>query len=96
MGLSGTDLLSSLPPRKVGAVRLGSSRQSVRRSDDGHSFFFFFCLFAFSWATPAVYGGSQARGLIGAVAAGLGQSHSKGGSEPCLRPTPQLPATSDP
>ena len=29
-------------------------------------FFFFFCLFAFSRATPTAYGGSQARGLIGA------------------------------
>ena len=32
-------------------------------------FFFFFCLFAISWAAPSAYGGSQARGLIGAVAA---------------------------
>ena len=31
--------------------------------------FFFFCLFAFSRATPVAYGGSQARGLIQAVAA---------------------------
>ena len=35
-----------------------------------HSFVLF-CLFAISWATPAAYGGSQARGLIGAVATGL-------------------------
>jgi len=47
-------------------------------------FFFFFCLFAISWATPAAYGGSQARGRIGAVATGLHQSHSNAGSEPCL------------
>ena len=33
-------------------------------------FFFFFCLFAISWAAPSAYRGSQARGLIGAVAAG--------------------------
>ena len=32
---------------------------------------FYFCLFAFSRATPVVHGGSQARGLIGAVAASL-------------------------
>ena len=32
-------------------------------------FFFFFCLFAFSRAAPAAYEYSQARGLIGAVAA---------------------------
>ena len=35
--------------------------------------FFFFCLFR---AAPEVYGGSQARYLIGAVAAGLCHSHS--------------------
>ena len=40
-------------------------------------FFFFFCLFR---ATPVTYGGSQARGLIGAVAGGLHQSHSNTGS----------------
>ena len=34
-------------------------------------FFFFFCLFAFSRAAPEAYGGSQAKGLIGAVATGL-------------------------
>ena len=37
-------------------------------------FCFCFCLFAISWATPTAYGGSQARGLIGAVAAGLHHS----------------------
>ena len=42
------------------------------------------------------YGGSQAKGLMGAVAAGLHQSHSNAGSEPHLRPTPQLTATPDP
>ena len=54
------------------------------------------CLFAFSWAAPAAYRGSQARGLIGAVAAGLHQGHSNMGSEPHLWPTPQLMATPDP
>ena len=39
--------------------------------------FFVFYLFA-------AYGGSQARGLIGAIAAGLRQSHSNARSEPCL------------
>ena len=33
--------------------------------------FIYFCLFAISWAAPVAYGGSHARGLIGAVAAGL-------------------------
>ena len=66
-------------------------------------FFFVFCLFvvvvvvvvAISWAAPAAYGGSQARGPIGAVATGLRQSHSNAGSEPRLQPTPQLTATLD-
>ena len=56
-------------------------------------FFFVFCLFvvvvvvvvvAISWAAPAAYGGSQARGQIGAVATSLHQSHSNAGSEPRL------------
>ena len=58
--------------------------------------FFVFCLFAISWAAPAAYGGSQARGLIGAVGIRLRQSHSNAGSELCLQTTPQLKATPDP
>ena len=34
-------------------------------------FFFFFCLFVFSWAAPAANGGSQARGHIRAVATAM-------------------------
>ena len=44
-------------------------------------YFLFFCLFAFSRAAPTVYGDSQARGLIGAVATSLRQSHSNARSE---------------
>ena len=55
-----------------------------------------FCLFAFSRSIPAAHGGSQARGLIGAVTAGLHHSYSNSGSEPRLQPTPQLMATPDP
>ena len=45
----------------------------------------FFQSFVFlGGATPTTYGGSQARGLIGAVDPGLCQSHSHAGSEPCL------------
>ena len=36
------------------------------------------------------YGGSQARGQTGAAAAGLHHIHSNAGSDPRLRPTPQL------
>ena len=70
-------------------------------------YFLFFCLLSFvvvvvvvivaiSWAAPVAYGGSQARGLIGAVATSLRQSHSNMGSEPRLQPTPQLTPTLDP
>jgi len=38
-----------------------------------------FRLFSISWAAPAAYGGSQARGQIGAVATGLHHSHSNAG-----------------
>ena len=56
-----------------------------------HSVAFFF--FGFARAALAVYGGCQARGLIGAVAAGLCQNHSNAGSELCLQSTLQLTAT---
>ena len=65
-------------------------------------FIYFFGLLSFvvvvvaiSWAAPTAYGGSQARGQIGTVATGLCQGHSNAGSEPRLRPTPQLTATPD-
>ena len=60
-------------------------------------FLFIFLSFylVFSRAAPSAYGGSQARGQIGAVAAGLYQSHSDLGSELNLRPTPQLMAAPD-
>ena len=57
----------------------------LRRGDDqvrvGHTMI---CFFAISWSAPMAYGGSQARGPIGAVAAGLRQSHSNTGSEQFL------------
>ena len=52
-----------------------------------------FCLFR---ATPEAYGDSQARSQIQAITDGLRQSHSNAGSEPRLRPTPQLMAMPDP
>ena len=42
------------------------------------------------------YGGSQARGPVGAVADGLHHSHSNVRSELHLRPTPSPKATPDP
>ena len=54
---------------------------------------FFLCLFR---AAPVAYGGSQARSLIRATAAGLWHSHSNARSELCARPTSQPMATRDP
>ena len=59
------------------------SRIEIARSQ-GHVFNFFFFFFSFSKAAPMAYGGSQARGLIGAVATGLHHSHINVGSEPRL------------
>ena len=56
--------------------------------------FFFFCSVFFRVELVA-YGGSQARGLIGAIVASLHYSHSNVGSKLCLQPTPQLTATPD-
>ena len=56
-------------------------------------YLFMFCVFG---ATLTVHGGSQTRGLIGAVAIGLRQSHSNTRSEPSLPLTPQLTATPHP
>ena len=58
--------------------------------------FYFFCLFAISWAAPTPPGGSQARGQIRVVATGLHQSHNNVRSKSHLQPTPQLMATPDP
>ena len=46
-------------------------------------------------ASPTASGGSQARGPIRVTAASLGHSYSNAESEPHLRPTPQLTATTD-
>ena len=58
--------------------------------------YFIFFLLCFVLLGPKAYGGSQARGLIRATAAGQCQSYSNAGSEPRLRPTPQLTAMPDP
>ena len=55
--------------------------------------FFFGLLFR---ALPEAYGSSQARGWVGAAAAGLSHSHSNTRSESHLQPTLQLTAMPDP
>ena len=57
---------------------------------------FYFLSFGLVRATPLAYGGSQARGQIRGAVAGLCHSNSTAGSEPNLRPTPELMATPDP
>ena len=57
-----------------------------------HFFFSFLCFFK---AAPVATGSSQARGQIGATAAGLLHRHSNARSEPHLQPTPQLMAMPD-
>ena len=59
-------------------------------------FLFSFLVFCPFRAAPTAYGGSQARGLIGAIAAGLHYSHSNARSEPRLQPTSQLTVVPDP
>ena len=59
-------------------------------------FFWFFLVFLPFLGPLPQHVGSQARGLIGAVATDLCQSHGNVGSEPSLRPTPQLMAKPDP
>ena len=54
-----------------------------------------FCVCLFR-ATPPAYGGSQARGQIGAVASGLWLNQSNVESRPRLQPTPQPTAVPDP
>ena len=49
-----------------------------------HKVGFFFFFFSSLGKPPMVCGGSQARGQIGAVAAGLHHSHSNAKSKPCL------------
>ena len=61
-----------------------------------NTYFILFIYFVFSRTVPVAYGGSQARGLIGAVATGLRRRHSKEGSELGLQPISQLTATLDP
>ena len=82
--------------KHLGFINLSAFKDLTVHAKDLYRYLMtYFCLFAFSWATPMAYGGSQARGPIGAVAAGLRQSHSNMGSELCLQSTPQLTTTPD-
>ena len=76
---------------------MGSQLLSIwKRLGFLYLFFFLFCLSCLFRAVPVAYGGSQARGRIGAVADRLLQSHSNVGSKLRLQPIPQLTETPDP
>ena len=88
------------PPYAAGAAQEKAKRQKKKKFyllllvTCISSLFFVFYLFR---AAPTANVCSQARGLMGAVAADLRQSHSNTRSElRRLRPTPQVTATPDP
>ena len=84
--------------------RLSKKKSNSSSKDENHlSLRNFKTMWVFFWvggcllrATLKAHGGSQARGRIGAIDASLHHSHNNMGSEPHLRPTPQLTATTDP
>ena len=78
-----------------GGSGIGSSGGTTLRNWRSRCFCFFGFFFLLFRVTLVARGGSQARDLIGAVAASLHHSHSHShvGSKPHLRPTPQLMAT---
>ena len=83
ISLPGTD---GQKPLQVSEVLISNISALMRKY---FYFIFFFWLFK---AALVAYGGSQARGLIGATAAGLHHSRSNSRSKPRLQPTPQLTA----
>ena len=74
-----------------GSHGTGAQNQSQGDSQTTHLWLFYLLPFR---AAPMAYGGSQARGWIWAVAAGLRYSHSNTGSQPCLWTRSQLNAGS--
>ena len=78
---------------------LQKQKLKIKVNRDRNSIFIYLFIYhLFFRAAPTAYGGSQARGPIGAVASGLHHSHSNVGSELRLhlRPIPQITAMPDP
>ena len=67
-------------------------KNRIAGSYDNSIFILFYFIFR---ATPMVYEGFQAMGLIGATVAGLRHSHSNARSKMHLQPIPLLTATLD-
>ena len=82
---------SSLRPSLIFQTESDKSKYSSE-----NYYYYYFVFLSFLGPALAAYGGSQARGLIRAVATGLHQSYNNARSEPHLRPIPQLMATPDP
>ena len=77
------------PPLRGGRAqgkgfRRPSWKEKRRVSPQGFFFFLFYFIFLLFRASPEEYGGSQARGQIRAIAAGLRHNHSNAGSKPRL------------
>ena len=75
-------------------MHVGGTAKKRKKNSEEKGFLFFFIFFF--RAAPIACGGSQARSQIRAIAASLHHSHSNAGSEPHLRPTPQLTVMLDP
>ena len=78
---------------KVGALLINCANIELLKRN---ILLFLILFFAFFRVVPMLYGSSQTRDWIRAIAAGLCHSHSNVGSEPHLWPTPQLMITLDP
>ena len=79
--------------QRVFVFVLTSDWHTSKESMDRFRVLFCVCLFR---AEPVAYVSSQARGWIGATAAGLHHSYSNRRSKPCLWPTPEfMTATPD-
>ena len=65
------------------SICCGAAKKKKKIENTFNFVLFCFVLF-FTWATPMAYGGSQARGLIRAIAASLHHSHSNTRSKPRL------------
>ena len=70
--------------------------KSIQDLFNAFIYLFIYSLILLFRAEPVAYGGSQARGLIGAIAASLHYSYSNARSKLHLQPTPQLMAMPDP
>jgi len=89
--------MTSLQLQLAQGVLVHHSEKDVIEEEE-HTPTYYECIFlvvVFSRTAPVAYGGSQARGPIGATAPSLHHSHSNTGSKPHLQPTPQLKATPD-